>query len=76
MPYEEALKAVTINAAQIWGVGDKLGSVQEGKIANLIVTDGDPLEIQTQVKHLIIKGKEVDLTNKQTHLAGKYMSRQ
>ena len=76
LPYEEALKAVTINAAQIWGVGDKLGSVQEGKIANLIVTDGDPLEIQTQVKHLIIKGKEVDLTNKQTHLAGKYMSRQ
>ena len=67
---------MTINAAQIWGVGDKLGSVQEGKIANLIITDGDPLEIQTQVKHLIIKGKEVDLTNKQTHLAEKYMSRQ
>ena len=76
LPYEEALKAVTINSAQIWGLGDKLGSVQEGKIANLIVTDGDPLEIQTQVKHLIIKGKEVDLTNKQTHLAEKYMSRQ
>ena len=76
LPYEEALKAVTINAAQIWGLGDKLGSVQEGKIANLIITDGDPLEIQTQVKHLIIKGKEVDLTNKQTHLAEKYMSRQ
>ena len=76
LPYEEALKAVTINAAQIWGLGDKLGSVQEGKIANLIITDGDPLEIQTQVKHLIIKGKEVDLANKQTRLGEKYMSRQ
>ena len=76
LPYEEALKAVTINPAQIWGVADKIGSVQEGKVANLIVTDGDPLEIQTQVKHLIIKGKEVDLANKQTHLYEKYMSRQ
>jgi imidazolonepropionase-like amidohydrolase len=76
LPYEEALKAVTINAAQIWGVGDKIGSLQEGKVANLMVTDGDPLEIQTQVKHLIIKGKEVDLTNKQTHLYEKYLSRQ
>jgi imidazolonepropionase-like amidohydrolase len=76
LPYEEALKAVTINPAQIWGVADKIGSVQEGKIANLIITDGDPLEIQTQIKHLIIKGKEVELTNKQTRLYEKYLGRQ
>ena len=59
LPYEEALKAVTINAAEIWGVADKVGSVEKGKVADLMVTDGDPLEIQTQVKHLYIKGKEV-----------------
>jgi imidazolonepropionase-like amidohydrolase len=76
LPYAEALKAVTINAAQIWGAGDKLGSVEKGKVADLIVTDGDPLEIQTQVKYLVIKGKEVALVNKQTRLADKYMSRQ
>ncbi len=76
LPYEEALKAVTINPAQIWGQGDKLGSIDKGKVADLIVTDGDPLEIQTQVKHLFIKGKEVSLANKQTRLYEKYMSRQ
>lgn len=76
LPYDEALKAVTINAAEIWGVADKVGSVEKGKVADLIVTDGDPLEIQTQVKHLYIKGNETALTNKQTRLYEKYMSRQ
>jgi len=76
LPYEEALKAITINPAQIWGHGNEIGSVEKGKMADLMVVDGDPLEIQTQVKHLFIKGKEVPLTNKQTRLAEKYMGRQ
>lgn len=76
LPYDEALKAVTINPAEIWGAGDKLGSVEKGKVADLVVTDGDPLEIQTQVKHLYIKGKEIALSNKQTRLYDKYNSRQ
>jgi imidazolonepropionase-like amidohydrolase len=76
LPYDEALKAVTINAAQIWGHGADLGSVEKGKVADLMVTTGDPLEIQTQVKYLFIKGKEVPLVNKQTRLYEKYMSRQ
>lgn len=76
LPYDEALKAVTIAPAQIWGVGEKVGSVEKGKVADLMVTDGDPLEIRTQVKHLYINGKEVALTNKQTRLNDKYMSRQ
>jgi len=76
LPYDEALKAVTINPAQIWGVGDKLGSVEKGKVADLIVTDGDPLEIQTHIKRLYIKGKEVPLTNKQVRLYERYMGRQ
>ena len=42
LPYEEALKAVTINAAQIWGHADELGSVEKGKVADLMVTDGRP----------------------------------
>jgi len=76
LPYEEALKAVTINPAQIWGRGADLGSIEKGKIADLIVVDGDPLEIQTQVKHLFINGKEVPLVNKQIRLYERYMSRQ
>ena len=75
LPYDEALKAITINPAEIWGAADQIGSVEKGKLADLMVTDGDPLEIQTQVKHLYIKGKEVPLTNKQTRLYEKYSSR-
>ena len=76
LPYEEALKAVTINAAQIWGHGNEIGSVEKGKVADLMVTTGDPLEISTQVKYVFIKGKEIPLVNKQTRLYEKYMSRQ
>jgi imidazolonepropionase-like amidohydrolase len=76
LPYDEALKALTINPAEIWGVADKIGSLEKGKLADLMVTDGDPLETQTQVRHLYINGKEVPLTNKQTRLYEKYMGRQ
>ena len=75
LPYDEALKALTINPAQIWGAGDLLGSVEKGKVADLIVTDGDPLEIQTHVKHLFINGNEVSLENKQTRLYQRYLNR-
>jgi imidazolonepropionase-like amidohydrolase len=50
------LKAVTLYPAQIWGVGDELGSIEKGKWADLIVTDGDPLETRTQIKQMYIKG--------------------
>jgi imidazolonepropionase-like amidohydrolase len=76
LPYEEALKAVTINPAEIWGHGKDIGSVEKGKWADLMVTTGDPLEVQTQMKYLFIKGKEVSLTNKQTRLYDRYMTRQ
>ncbi len=75
MPYEEALKAVTLNAAEIWGVAGEIGSIDKGKWADLIVTDGDPLEIRTQVKQVFIKGKAVDLENKHHRLYEKYLNR-
>jgi len=75
LPYEEALKAITLNPAQIWGVGDAIGSIEEGKWADLMITDGDPLEARTQVKQLYIKGKAVDLDNKQKRLYEKYLNR-
>jgi imidazolonepropionase-like amidohydrolase len=76
LPQDEALKAVTINPAEIWGVSDKVGSVEKGKWADLLITNGDPLEIQTKIEHIYIKGMEVDLSNKQTRLYDKYISRQ
>ncbi len=75
LPREEALKAITINPAEIWGVSDQAGSIEKGKLADLVVTTGDILEIQTQVKHVFIKGQDVDLTNKQTRLYEKYLAR-
>ena len=75
LPYDEALKAVTVNAAEIWGVADRVGSVEKGKIADLMVTNGDPLEIQTQISHIYVGGIEVPLVNKQTRLYEKYSSR-
>jgi imidazolonepropionase-like amidohydrolase len=75
LPHDEALKAITLNPAQIWGLGDKLGSIEEGKSADLMVTDGDPLEAKTQVKQLFIKGKTVDLDNRQKRLYEKYLNR-
>jgi imidazolonepropionase-like amidohydrolase len=75
LPYEEALKAVTVNAAEIWGVADEIGSIEKGKLADLIVTDGDPLETKTQVKQMFIAGKPVDLDSKHLRLYKKYLER-
>jgi imidazolonepropionase-like amidohydrolase len=75
LPKEEALRAVTIYAAEILGVADLIGSIEQGKIANLIVTDGDPLEIRTQVKHLFINGRQIPLTSRHTELYEKYKAR-
>jgi len=53
-----------------------MGSIEEGKVADLIVTDGDPLEIQTHVKQVFIQGKRVGLDDKQKRLYEKYEKRQ
>jgi imidazolonepropionase-like amidohydrolase len=72
----EALRSVTLYPAQILGVGDILGSIEPGKSASLIVTDGDPLEIRTQVEHAFIDGRPVDLEANRHHaLYRKYGSR-
>jgi imidazolonepropionase-like amidohydrolase len=75
LPYDQALRAVTQNAADIWGVGDQLGSIDKGKWADLMVTDGDPLEAKTQIKQLFIKGQQVDLSTRHTRLYEKYLGR-
>jgi imidazolonepropionase-like amidohydrolase len=72
LPYEEALKAVTLNAAEIWGVADKLGSLDVGKTANLAVANGDPLDLKSDVKHVFIAGQEKPMTSRQTQLRDEY----
>jgi imidazolonepropionase-like amidohydrolase len=75
LPYEEGLKAVTIYPAQIFGLGDQLGTIETGKIANLIVTNGDPLELSTDVKYLFIKGQLTSTDNRHKRLYEKYLNR-
>jgi imidazolonepropionase-like amidohydrolase len=71
----DALKAVTLWPAQILGVADRLGSIEVGKMANLVVTDGDLLEAKTQTKHLIIDGRVVPLESKHTDLNERFKDR-
>jgi imidazolonepropionase-like amidohydrolase len=73
---EDALKAMTLWPAEIHGVDDKLGSIEAGKIGNVIVTDGSPLEIRTQVRHLIIDGRVVSTANKHAELYERYRARE
>lgn len=75
LPREAALRAVTINAARMLGVDDRLGTLEPGKIANVIVTDGDPLEITTRFEHVIIGGRDVDTMNRHRELYELWRSR-
>lgn len=75
LPYEEALKALTINSAEIFGVSDRIGSIEEGKLADLIITDGDPLEARTNIKEMFIEGREVSLESRHTREYEKWMKR-
>jgi imidazolonepropionase-like amidohydrolase len=68
LPKAEALKAVTLYPAQIYGVADRFGSIEVGKTANLVVTDGDILEARTNTKALFIDGRPVPLGSKHVDL--------
>lgn len=75
LPYDEALKAVTLYPAQILGLADQLGTIEPGKMADLIVTDGDPLAIPTQVRYLFIHGQLTSTDNKHLRLYQQYRQR-
>ena len=75
LPHDEALKAVMLNAAQMFGLADQLGTLEPGKLANVIVTNGDPLELQTQVRYLFIKGQLTSTDNKHRDLYEQYRKR-
>ena len=73
---DEALKALTINAAEIFGVDALVGSIEPGKIANLVVAKGDPLEVRTTLTHVVIAGRDIPVDNKQLALYERYSKRQ
>ncbi len=75
MGWEEAFKAVTQNAADIMGIGDKYGSIEKGKVANLFVSNGDPFETKTQIQHLFIRGWKISMESRHTLLYDEFLER-
>lgn len=72
LPYDEAMKAITLNTAEMFGMGDTLGSLDVGKTANLVIANGDPLDVRTSVKQVYIDGVAVPMVTRQTRLRDEY----
>lgn len=75
LPHQEALRSITLSPAEILGVADRVGSLESGKDATLIVTTGDPLETTSQVTAAWIQGRRVSLSNRHTRLYKKYQAK-
>lgn len=75
MGKEEALKAVTINSAEVFGVADKLGSIEVGKDATLFVSTGDPFETRSQIRHVFIDGFRVPMSNRHIRFYQEFLER-
>lgn len=72
LPYETGVGALTLSAARILGIDKDYGSIETGKIANIAVWDGDPLQISSKLVNLFIRGKEVSLQSRQEQLRDRY----
>jgi imidazolonepropionase-like amidohydrolase len=73
LPYDEALKTITLNPAEMFGVADKFGSLDTGKVANVVIANGDPLDVRTDVKQVYIDGIAIPMVTRQTRLRDEYM---
>ncbi len=76
MGKEDALKAVTIVPAEIFGISDHVGSIEVGKTANLFVSDGDPFETKTNIIHVFIEGWKIPMVSRQTQLYNEFLKRE
>lgn len=76
MGKEEALRSVTIVPAEIFGVADKLGSIEVGKNATMLISDGDPFETKTNIKYVFIDGWKVPMVSRQTELYEEFLKRE
>jgi imidazolonepropionase-like amidohydrolase len=75
LPEDEAVRAITLGAAEVLGIDDDLGSLEPGKIADLVVTEGHLLEVSAPVRFVFIDGELVDTENRQTRFYRKYQDR-
>jgi imidazolonepropionase-like amidohydrolase len=75
LPEEEAVKAVTINAAELMGLDDRIGSLEPGKQATLLITTGTPIDMTSDIEQAYIQGRELDMNDIQKHFFRKYMEK-
>lgn len=75
LPMDKALRSLTIDAARLLGVDDRLGSIEEGKVANLLITTGSPIEYTSQVETMFIRGEKVPWDDKFNRLYRRYLAR-
>jgi imidazolonepropionase-like amidohydrolase len=75
LPEEEAIKAVTINAAEFMGLADRLGSLEPGKQATFLITTGTPIDMTSNILQAYIQGRELDMMDIQKHFFEKYMEK-
>jgi imidazolonepropionase-like amidohydrolase len=76
LDHDTAIRAMTLDAARILGVDSQVGSIEPGKLANLVVMKGDALEIRSHIQHVVIAGRDVPLESKHTELYKRYMARE
>jgi imidazolonepropionase-like amidohydrolase len=74
LPYEVALQAVTLTPAQVWGVADRMGSLEVGKVGDVVIWSGDPFEVMSSAEMVFIDGKEISYETRQKALLEKYRS--
>ena len=72
LPAIEAMRAITINVAEAFGLAENFGSIEEGKVADLVIWDGDPLEVQTRADQVFVNGVSVPMVSRSTRLRDRY----
>ena len=72
LPWETALRAITLEPARVYGMDASYGSVEVGKVANLVVWDGDPLELSSRPTHVLVRGRAIPMVSRQTLLRDRY----
>lgn len=72
VPWDAAFRAITLTPAEIYGVGDRYGALATGYVADIVIWDGDPLEVMSAPTHVFVNGEEADMENRQTRLRDRY----
>ena len=75
LPQNDAIRALTINVAEVFGLSDELGTIEVGKVADLVVWDGNPLEVSSFATSVFIDGKQVSLVSRSTRLRDRYLQK-